>query len=89
MWSVRYGWWTRVWLIRLAGAAPSLGYLPAVLCSGGRFLYGAPHYEVWRHDARGTTQLDAGGDIDPTSLRLRGHRIEWARAGQVATSDLT
>jgi hypothetical protein len=53
-----------------------------------RNLEGAPYYEVWRHDARGTTQLDAGGDVDPTSLRLRGHRLEWTRAGHVATSDI-
>ena len=40
------------------------------------------NYEVWRSDRRGTTQLDAGPDVDPRSLRLHGHQISWTRAGQ-------
>jgi hypothetical protein len=79
-------------------AAPNQGIGPAValvLASDGAVAWIAkdiyapmPAYEVWRWDRRGTARLDHAADIDPASLRLRAHEVEWRRAGQVQHGDI-
>ena len=45
-------------------------------------------YELVVSDRAGTRQLDAGIELDPASLRLRGDRMVWRSAGQPHTTKL-
>jgi hypothetical protein len=45
-------------------------------------------YEVHKVDRGGRQRLDAGADIDPTSLTLSGATISWRRGGVTRTAVL-
>lgn len=45
--------------------------------------------EVWRSGAPGPVRLDAGPDIDPTSLAVAGSTVYWTRGGGSYSASLT
>jgi len=38
--------------------------------------------EVWKADLSGPVRLDAGPDVDPTSLAVADSTVYWTRAGK-------